>query len=84
MPDITDAKGSDLSKYGLFGATGYDTNKKLVGYGIGFGTQKHTLDDCKEPRNLVILGTSRNALVLGKGSIKVTINDTITVQAKTN
>ena len=26
-------------KYGLFGATGYDTNNKLVGYGVGFGTQ---------------------------------------------
>ena len=39
MPDITDVKGSDLLKYGLFGATGYDTNNKLVGYGVGFGTQ---------------------------------------------
>ena len=28
MPDITDAKGSDLLKYGLFGATGYDANNK--------------------------------------------------------
>ena len=28
MPDITDAKGSDLLKYGLLGATGYDTNNK--------------------------------------------------------
>ena len=41
MPDINDAKGSDLLKYGLFGATGYDTNNKLVGYGVGFGTQKY-------------------------------------------
>ena len=40
IPDITDAKGSDVMKYGLFGATGYDTNNKLVGYGVGFGTQK--------------------------------------------
>ena len=38
MPDITDVKGSDLLKYGLFGATGYDTNNKLIGYGVGFGT----------------------------------------------
>ena len=30
MPDITNAKGSDHMKYGLFGATGYDTNRKLV------------------------------------------------------
>ena len=70
MPYITDAKGSDLMRYGLFGATGYDTNNKLVGYGIGFGTQKYTHDDGKEARNLVIPGTSPNALVLGKGNIK--------------
>ena len=82
MPDITDAKGSDLLKYGLFGATGYDTNNKLVCYGIGFGTQKYTHDDGKEARNLVILGTSPNALVLGKGSIKVTTNDSTAIQAK--
>ena len=63
MPDITDAKGSDLSKYGLFGATGYDNNNKLVGYGVVFGTQTYTDDDGKEARNLVILGTSPNALV---------------------
>ena len=25
MPDIVDAKGSDLLKYGMFGATGYDS-----------------------------------------------------------
>ena len=62
MPDITDAKGTDLMRYGLFGATGYDTNNKLVGYGISFGTQKYTHDDVKEARNLVILGTSPNAL----------------------
>ena len=47
MPDITDAKGSDLLKYGLFGATGYDTNNKLVDYDVGFGTQKCTQDDGK-------------------------------------
>ena len=82
MPDITDAKGSDLMKYGLFGATGYDTNNKLVGYGVGFGTQKYTYDDGKEARNLVILGTNSNALVLGKGSIKVTTNDSVAIQAK--
>ena len=82
MPDITDSKGSDLLKYGLFGATGYDTNNKLVGYGVGFGTQKYTHDDGKEARNLVILGTSPNALLLGKGSIKVTTNDSNAVQAK--
>ena len=64
MSDITDAKGSDLLKYGLFGATGYDTNNKLVGCGVGFGTQKYTHDDVKEARNLVILGTSPNALVV--------------------
>ena len=65
MPDITDPKGSDLVKYGLFGATGYDTNNKLVGYGVRFGTQKYTHDDGK-----------------GKGSIKITTNDSIAVQAK--
>ena len=36
MLDITDSKGSDLLKYGLFGATGYNTNNKLLGYGVGF------------------------------------------------
>ena len=80
MPDITDAKGSDLMKYGLFGATGYDTNNKLVGYGLGFGTQKYTHDDGKRARNLVILGSK--ALVLAKGSIKVRTNDSVSVQAK--
>ena len=82
MPDITDAKGSDLKKYGLFGATGYDTNNKLVGYGVGFGTQKYTHDDGKEAKNLVVLGTNSNALVLGKGSIKVATNDAAAIQAK--
>ena len=82
MSDITDVKGSDLLKYGLFGATGYDTNNKLVGYGVGFGTQKYTHDDSKEARKLVIIGTNSNALVLGKGSIKITINDSVSVQAK--
>ena len=82
MPDITDVKGRHLLKYGLFGATGYDTNNKLVGYAVGFGTQKYTHDDGKEARNLVILGTSPNALVLGKESIKVTTNDSTDIQAK--
>ena len=58
MPDITDAKGSDLLKYGLFGATGYDTNNKLVGYGVVFRTQKYIHADGKKARNLAILGTS--------------------------
>ena len=84
MPDITDGKGNDLLKCGLFGATGYDTNNKLVGYGVGFGNQKYTHDDGKEARNLVILGTSPNALVLGKGSTKITTNDSVSVQAKDN
>ena len=78
MSDITEVRGTDLLKYGLFGATGYDTNNKLVGYGVGFGTQKYTHDDGKEARNLVILGTNSNALVLGKA----TINDTAVIQAK--
>ena len=86
MPDITDAKRSDLMRYGLFGATGYNTNNKLAGYGIGFETQKYTHDDGKEARNLVILGVdssnSNNSLVLGKGSIKVTTNDSAAIQAK--
>ena len=82
IPDITDAKGSDLLKYGLFGATGYNTNNKLVGYGVGFGTQKYTHDDGKEARNLVIPGTNSNALVLGKGKIKITTNDTAAIQTK--
>ena len=82
MPDITDVKGSDLLKYGLFGATGYDTNNKLVGYGVIFGTQKYAHDDGKEDRNLVIFGTNSNALVLRKGSIKITTNDSVSVQAK--
>ena len=57
----------------------------MVGYGLGFGTQKYTHDDGKKARNLVILGTnssSSNALVLGKGSIKITTNDSVSVQAK--
>ena len=69
-------------RYGLFGATGYDTNNKLVGYGVGFGTQQHTHDDGKKARNLVILGTNSNTLALGRGSIKITTNDSIAVQAK--
>ena len=51
MPDITDAKGTDLMRYGLLAATGYDTDNKLVGYGIGFGTQLYTHDDGKEASN---------------------------------
>ena len=86
MPDITDSKGSDIVRYGLFGATAYNAGKKLVGYGVGFGTQKYTHDDGKDTRNLVILGInssdSSNALVLGKGSIKITTNDNVAVQAK--
>ena len=39
-------------------------------------------DDGKEARNLVILGTNSNALVLGKGSIKITTNDSVSVQVK--
>ena len=82
MPDITDVKGSDLLKYGLFGATRYDTNNTLVGYGVGFWTQKYTHDNGKEARNLVILGTNANALASGKGSIKIKTNDSVSVQAK--
>ena len=82
MPGITDVKGNNLMRYGLLGAAGYGTNNILVGYGIGFGTQKYTHDDGKEARSFVILGISPNALVLGKGSIKVTANDSIDVQAK--
>ena len=86
MLDITDAKGSDLMRYGLFGATAYNTDKKLVGYGVGFGTQKYTHDDGKEARNLVILrvnsSDSNNALILGTGSIKITTNDKTAVQAE--
>ena len=82
MQDITDAKGSELLRYGLFGSIRYDTNNKLVGYGVGFGTQKYTHDDGKKARNLVILGASPNALVLGKGSIKITTNDIVAVLAK--
>ena len=44
--------------------------------------QKYTHDDGKEATNLVILGTNSNALVLGKGSIKITTNDSVSVQAK--
>ena len=48
---------------------------------LGLG-HKYTHDDGKEARNLVILGTSPNALVLGKGNIKITTNDSTAVQAK--
>ena len=82
MSSISDAKRSNLMRYGLFGPTGYDTNSKLVGYGIAFGTQNYTHDDGKEARNLVILGASPNTLALGKGSIKVTTNDSAAIQAK--
>ena len=82
MPDVTDAKGPDIVKYGLFRATAYTADKKLVAYGVGFGPQKYTHED----RNLAILGegssNSNNALVLGMGSIKITTNDEATVQAK--
>ena len=47
-----------------------------------FGAQKYTHDDGKKARTLVILGTSPNALVLGKGSIKITTNDSTAVQGK--
>ena len=77
MPYITDAKGSDLLKYGLFGDTGYDTNNKLVGYGVGFRTQKYTHNDGKEARSLV-----SHVLVIGKGNIKITTNGSTAVQAK--
>ena len=66
----------------MFGAAGYDTNNKLVSYGVGFGTQKYTHDDGKKARNLAILSTNSNALVLGKGSIKVTTNDSTVIQVK--
>ena len=73
-------------RYGLFGVTAHDSVKKLVVYGVGFGTQKYTHDDSKEARNLVILGVNssdtNNALVLGKGSIKITTNDSVAVQAR--
>ena len=42
----------------------------------------HTHDDGKEARNLVIFGASPNALVLGKGSIRITTNSSIAVQDK--
>ena len=68
MPDITDAKGSDIVKYGFFSATAYNTDKKLVGYGVGFGTQKYAHEDGKDARNLILFGVntsdSSNALVL--------------------
>ena len=37
--------------------------------------QKYTHDDGKASRNLVILRTSPNKLVLGKGNIKITTNE---------
>ena len=43
---------------------------------------KNIHDDGKEARNLVILGTNSNALVLRKGSVKITTNDSVSVQAK--
>ena len=86
ITNITDAKGGDIIRYALFGATAYNTDEKLVGYGVGFGTQKYTHDDGKEARNLVILGVnssdSSNALLLEKGNIKMTANDNVAVQAK--
>ena len=62
MPDVTDAKGTDLMTYGLFGATGYGTNNKLVGYGVGFGTQKYTREDRKKARKLIIVGINSNLM----------------------
>ena len=86
MPDITDAKGSGIVRYGLFGATVYTTGKKLVGCGFGFGTQKYTQEDSKKARNVAILGVnssdSSNTLVQGMGNIKITTNDKVAVQAK--
>ena len=82
MPNITDAKESDLMRYGLFGATADATDKKLVRDRVGLGTQKYTHDDGKEAGSLVILGLNSNALVLGKGSIKITTNDCVAVQAE--
>ena len=86
MPDITDAKGSDLMRHGLFGGTDYNTDKNLVGYGVGLGTQKYKHEDGKEARNLAILDVSssdsKNALFLGMRSIKIRTNDKVAVQAK--
>ena len=83
MPDITHAKGSDLMRCGLFGATTYN-NKMWSGYGAHFGSQTYKHKDGKDARNLVILGVdlpdNNNALALGKGSIKIT--GTTTIQAK--
>ena len=83
MPDITHAKGSDIMRYPLFGATTYD-NKAWKGYGAAFGSQTYTHKDGKDSRNLVTLGVdssdSDNALALGRGSIKIC--DTTTIQAK--
>ena len=84
MPDITDAKGIDLMRYGLFGAIAYNSDKTFVGYGVGFGTQKYTHDDGKEARNLVILSSNSNALVLGKGRIKITTKGSVKNKLKTN
>ena len=88
MPDITDTKRSDLMRYGLFGATAYNTDKKLVGYGVGFGTQNYRHYDSKEARNSVIVGPnsfdSSNALVLGMGNIKRKTNDKLLFKQKIN
>ena len=54
MPDITEAKGSEIMKCGLFGAIGYDTNNKLVGCGLDFRTQTYTYDDGKKARKVQI------------------------------
>ena len=83
MPDITHTKGSDLIRYGLFGATSYD-NKVWKGYGAAFGSQIYPREDGKDVGNLVILGVdstdNNNELALGEGSIKV--SGTTTIQAK--
>ena len=72
-------------RHGLFDATAYaTTDKKLVGYGVGFGIQKYIHFDGKDARNLVILcvNLADDVLVLGKGSIKVTTDYNAVVQAK--
>ena len=82
MPDITNAKDSDLMRYDLFGGTDYD-NRLWKGYNAAFGSQTYIHKDGKNSRNLIILGVDsydNNALALGKDSIK--ISDKTTIQAK--
>ena len=84
MPGINHAKGSDLMRFGLFGATTYDSEDNLKDYGAAFESQTYTHDGGKESRNLVILGVnsanSNNVVCLGNRSIKVF--NTTTIQAK--